>query len=372
MAIRILAVCMMSFWLHAVLAAEPRHEEIWILSGQSNAGGTAPEEFTPPTSDRVQWYDNQRKQFVPLSGNLTGMTAKYSPFHTAADEVAKTGLTVKMLGYAKSGASIRHWLDQDRQGNPTGLDILRELIVSAGGRADAFIWYQGGADRAMDPQKYKRLVAGLLKDIRAFADNPQMTAVIVQGGGRGRPMQQTGEIYAIREVQRQLVVEDGNAVLVAALGRATIDGGHLTAQSQAELGREMGRALLRFRHKMTDVNWPGPVLDKAAIADGGRVVVAHFAEVEQLSGGHVDDFKAIDAAGDIRCTKVDIGKTLVRLTFERDVKLPAKLGYGYDTNPPGLLRDEAGNHAPSVLIGIDAADAIADEPTTAPNGAGQR
>ncbi|MEX0775825.1 MAG: sialate O-acetylesterase [Phycisphaeraceae bacterium] len=368
---KLLALCMMALCAAATLADEPTGAELWILSGQSNAGGKAPDEFAPPKSEKVQWYDLQQKQFSPVAGDLPGMTARYSPFHTAAAEVAQAGFTVKMMGYAKGGAPIRHWLEKDPKGDPTGLDKLHEVIGAAGKGADVFIWFHGGADRGMQPRKYKRLVSELIQDIRTAAGNPQMTVVIVQSGGRGRGMLQTGEIFAIREAQRQWVVEDGHAVLVPALGRATIDGGHLTAQSQAELGREIGRALLSFRHQKKDVNWPGPVLDKAGLGNDGRTVVVHFAEVEKLSGGNIEDFKVIDAAGEIRSTKVDLGKTVVTLTLERELKLPAEVGYGYDTNPPGLLRDEAGNHAPTALIKIDQKTTIVDEPTTMPNGAGK-
>jgi hypothetical protein len=276
-----------------------------------------------------------------------------------------------MLGYSKGNAPIGHWSPQGPNARrKNGRGLLLDRIAEAGKGAHVFIWYQGESDSKRDPANYAKPLADLVKAVRAAAGNPDMLVVVVQiGGWKGET--ERHRFHILRESQRRFVMSDANAVLVPAVGRPLADNVHLAAQSQAELGREIGRAILKVRHKAADVDWPGPVLDEAVIGDDARTVVANFAEVGELKGAAAEDFKVIDAAGEAKCTKASAGKTLVTLTFEREVTLPAKLGYAYEANPAATLRDEAGNHAPAVLIDIGSRKPLADEPSKMPNGAGR-
>ena len=343
--------------------------DVWILSGQSNACAKRPGQFAPPVTDKIQWYDPRAGKWTVLTGDLTGMTrtGRASPFHTAAWEAARAGRTVRMLGYSRGGAAIAHWLHQREN---SGLKLLEQVVRPAGRNADVFIWYQGESDAAKaepDPAGYQRGLTRLVGGVRKMAASPDMLAVIVQLGNWRKDK---GRFHAIREAQRQFVIADGNAVLVPALGRPLADNVHLTPRSQAELGVEIGRAIRKTRHRAAGVNWPGPVLDAASRTDP-RTVVAHFAEATRLSGAAAGDFKVLDADGEAACVRVAPLATTVTLTLDRPVRLPARLGYAYEQNPAAGLRDEEGNRAPAVLIDLAADVRIADEPTSAPNGAGR-
>jgi hypothetical protein len=130
------------------------------------------------------------------------------------------------------------------------------------------------------------------------------------------------------------------------------DGIHLATEGYKELGEEIGRAILSTRYGRKDVDWPGPILNKAILGEEGRTVQAHFAEVRQLSGVAAGDFAAVDERGPVVCSEAKGGATTVDLVFSREVSLPARLVYAYGDGPGATLVDEAGNHAPAVQIQI--------------------
>ena len=180
---------------------------------------------------------------------------------------------------------------------------------------------------------------------------------------------------AIREAQRQFVIHDQHAILVPALGRTLKDTVHLDNAGYRELGREIGRAILRVRHQKPVGNWPGPVLDEAVLqpddkARNRRTVVAHFSEVQQLAQVDAADFAVVDAEGTNRCVELMAGKTTVTFTCEKDVVLPARLIYGFGQKPKASLLDESGNRAPAVQLQITLGDSPQESVTQLANGAG--
>ena len=176
--------------------------------------------------------------------------------------------------------------------------------------------------------------------------------------------------YVILLTHRRFVLEDSHALLVPALGRPMRDGCHLSTPGYQSLGEEVARALLRHRYGLTNLNWPGPVMDAAVAGPDGKTVVAHFAEAQELDGAEAADFTVLAGTNRVQCVKLEPGRTVVRLTLERQVELPARLLYGGRVFPGSALKDEAGNHAPSVLLDIQDGPAPVDRPTAAPNGAG--
>ena len=150
---------------------------------------------------------------------------------------------------------------------------------------------------------------------------------------------------------------------------------HLDNAGYRELGREIGRAVLRTQYRISVGKWPGPVLDAAVLKRDAsrrhrRTVVAHFAEVEQLAGADSVDFAIVDAEGTNRCVAVDAGNTTVTLTCEKDVVLPARLVYGFGRQPKASLADEVGNRAPAVQLPITVGEPPQERVTEAHSGAG--
>jgi hypothetical protein len=354
-------------------AAEPA-ADVWIIAGQSNASGYA--ELPGPAPDpRVKMWDG--KTFVEAQDPIVNMHGNVGPWMYAALEVAKAGVPVKLTGWSMGAQSIEYWDEKNDgsgrgagwlAGNGTGLSAV---IKQSGQNAGVFLWYQGETDgmNGMSENDYKEKLKDLAKRVREKAKSPQMMFVVVQVG---LWKEAKGDFMPIREAERRFVIEDGNALLVTALGRTSSDKVvHLDKPGYKELGEEIARALLKNRYGKKDVNWPGPVMDAAVAGTDGKTVGVHFAEVKKLSGLKKDDFGALDSGGEVKCVKADATNTLAILTFERALKPPAKVVYGFGKqSPDATLVDEAGNRAPAVQLEIKAGSLPADKETSAPNGAG--
>src|SRR5262249_28067239 len=117
-------------------------------------------------------------------------------------------------------------------------------------------------------------------------------------------------------------------------------------------------------------DWPGPVMDTAAMGNDPRTAIVHFAEVKKLAGALAEDFSATDADGHVKCTKAEAQNTRIALTFERALKAPVTIAYGAAPAPKCTLSDEAGNHAPAVQLELSKGPIPDDKETSAPNGAG--
>ena len=354
-----------SAWL---IAAEPQ-ADLWILSGQSNACGRG-QLPGPQPHPQVSMFDKTLAKFVTAEDPLPGMGTTGAGAWVAAAKLvaAESGLPVRMCGYASGGKPIAFW----HPGQPGHIGLF-PVIEKAGQRADVFLWYQGENDCGgrLSTAEYRNQLTEHVARVRQAAANPEMLAVIVQLG----PSLQEGRsgYMSIREAQRQFVLHDGNAVLVPALGRTLKDSVHLDTAGYGELGREIGRAVLKARHGKPVGDWPGPVLDAAVLrpddeARSRTAVVAHFAEVRQLADADASDFAVLDAEGTNLCGELEVGKTVVSLILQRDIVLPAKLVYGFGTNPKASLTDEAGNRAPAVQLPITLGDPPKDTETTFPNG----
>jgi len=349
---------------------------LWILSGQSNACGRGllP---GPKAVDKVRMFAPDEGRFDPGPGEfvtaedpLPGMeTRGVSAWVTAAQAVAQKGHKIDMLGYALGAQPISHWAC-----GSAGERKLLSRIEKAGKGAGVFLWYQGESDTGSpeDAAAYQDRLTSLVARVRKAAENPHMTAVIIQLCAMTRLGQakRTAYFMSVREAQRQFVLADGNALLVTALGRLQKEDGHLATPGYMELGEELARALLRNRFKQTDINWPGPVLDAAVLGPGSRKITAHFAEVKQLAGVSERDFVVVDAEGPAVCIAAKAEATTLELAFDRQITLPARFFYAYADSPEATLVDEAGNRAPAVQIDVTTGSPPADEFTNAPNGAG--
>lgn len=343
----------------ALLSAKEEPPDVWIVSGQSNACGRA-ELPGYEEHKHVRMFDGDKwvtaKEPLPLGGTV-------GPWLAAATETAKAGLCVDICGWACGGKPIKIWEE-----NGIGWKSLSEQILKAGKNAGVFLWYQGESDSqsAMTQVEYEKNLTNLINRVRKEANNPLMQVVIIQLSKYGTGKATTMEI---REAQRQVVLKDQHALLVAAIGR-NCDGVHLKKDGYFELGREISRALLKFKYGKKDINWPGPILDVATHGKEEKSIVAHFAEVSKLAGVNAADFGVVDSDGQIKITSAQQDNTRVVLNLEREVKLPAKVIYGFGLSPIATLIDEAGNRAPAVVLSLSQGPVPTDRPTECPNGAG--
>jgi len=356
----------MAFLALATAARADDTPSLWILSGQSNACGRAklPGPAPKPT---VTAFDRTLGRFVVAEDPLPGMnTIGVGPWVAAAQSVARSGVEIRLVGSATGGRPISFW----HPGEPGHKDLMTSIEAAANG-AGIFLWYQGESDAlsGIAQADYADELKQHVTRVRAQAGNPELLAVIVQIGSDTR--KGWSGYTTLREAQRQFVLSDRRAILVPSLGRTLKDAVHLDNAGYRELGAEIGRAVLRHRFGKTDVNWPGPVLDAAALDDERTGIVAHFAEVEQLAGLDAADFAVIDDEGTVRCTAAAAGATIVSLQFERTICLPARLIYGFGQNPRASLTDETGNRAPGVQLSVTQGTQVEDKPTAVPNGAGR-
>ncbi len=343
-------------------AGQPQ-EETWIVSGQSNAFGTAP--LPGPHPDpKVQMFDEKDNAWITAREPLAMIGRGVGAWHTAAVQVAQSSWTIRLMGYAQ-GDAIQLWM-----GEGICWTRLAANIQKCGEHAGVFLWYQGEANGVAktSAQDYEARLKELVARVRECAKNPQMLAVIIQ---LGASKLERGDFIPIREAQRQFVMSDGNALLVPALGRSLKDACHLGKDAYFELGGEIARALLKTRYNQKNVNWPGPVLDAALLSKDGNTAWAHFAEVRKLANCEPDDFVVIDKNGAVKCLKATAGNTRVLLTLERPVVLPATLIYGFGQAPKASLVDEAGNRAPAVHMNVSQGAEPADSETACTNGAGR-
>ena len=360
--------------------------DVWIPSGQSNACGRG-RPPGPPASAAVEAFDPRGGKWVPARDPLPGMgTSGVGPWQAAAAEyAARTGRKVRLAGWAEGGISIDLW----DAAKGSGWRALSGVLERAGKGAGVFLWYQGEADCGKAPDRYLAQFKDLTERVRKGCDNPGMTVVVVQLSayqagydlGKDPPAKKPlgrgdkSQIMLMRETQRQCVLGDDRAILVTAMGRRTQDYWHLSTEGQTELGGEIGRALAARLHKV-DTGWPGPVLDAAVLGEDGKTVIAHFAEVKKLTGLAAADFGLVGTgakAAEVQAAAAKaeaLGGTLVKLTFEEPIKLPAALVYGLGSAPAAGLVDEAGNRAPAVQLEITQGKAPEDKETAAPNGAG--
>ncbi len=348
----------------ALIAADAG--ETWILSGQSNACGCAKGDPNKP-DPRVTMFDIKSGKFVTAAEPF-GMMGNIGlgPWHAAALEVAeKSNVPIRLTGSAYSGQPLSNWND----GQP-GWNSLSLIVPKSGEGAGVFLWYQGESDAlggAALAEKYQENLKVHVERVRALAKNPKLLVVIIQLAGTPSAID-TG--VTVREGQRQFVIADGNAILIPALGQPMQDGWHLNREGYFDLGKHIARALLKLRYRQDKSDGIGPVMDAALPGTDDKTVIAHFAEVKKLAGAAAEDFAVIDGSGTARCTKVQAQSTRAVFTFERAIKTPAKLLYGYGPNPKATLVDEAGNHAPAVMLNIAPGPMPDDKETKAPNGAG--
>ncbi len=337
--------------------------DVWILSGQSNACGRG--KLPGPTPDpSVQMIDLKTRKWITAKEPLAMMNGSVGPWLAAAIETAKGGIPVRVLGYASGGKPISFW-----KKGAQGWQQLEANVKAYGKGAGVFLWYQGETDasQGMKEDEYRTKLTDLVHRVRALSGNPQLLTVIIQ---LGLWKNKTGDFMPIREAQRRFVCSDPQALLVPALGRKAGDYVHLSTPGYTELGREISHALMGVRYKRKGGSWPGPVMDLAVTTGKPDSVFVHFAEVKKLGGVLAEDFGALDASGLVKCVKAQAGLTRVALTFERALKPPAKIVYGFGQNPQATLVDEAGYRAPAVQVELVKGSIPKEGETKAPNGAG--
>ena len=202
------------------------------------------------------------------------------------------------------------------------------------------LWYQGESITD-DPDRYQRLLSGLMSDWRGKF-GAELPFLVVQLANYGPVATQPGESgwAGVRAAQRAAVAQDTHAGLAV-----TIDIGDpydIHPTNKQEVGRRLARAA---RHVVYGESLApsGPVARSAHIEDG-RVVV-EFADVEGQLLAHGADvvigFELCGAEAET-CRYITGTPDRNRVWLDPGATTPARVRYGWADSPVCTLFDLAG------------------------------
>jgi len=224
-------------------------------------------------------------------------------------------------------------------GSVPGLSLAYNAMIAPLGDygLKAALWYQGESN-AGEAGRYAALLKGLMADWRRqFAAG--LPFLIVQLPSYGKPPLQPGESNwaLLREAQRQVAAEDGNAALAV-----TIDIGErndLHPANKQDVGRRLARAA---RHLMFNdpesASGPLPI----AVSSDGRSISVKFSEALQAYGADQPiGFALCGGDGQCRWAVAHLAGDAVSLDIPAGMQA-RRVRYGWADSPICTLYDESG------------------------------
>lgn len=160
------------------------------------------------------------------------------------------------------------------------------------------LWYQGESNAGRNPERYDRLLTGLMADWRRQFDNPELPFLIVSLANYGEPSSAPGPSgwAELRDRVRTAVAEDDHAALAIAVDLG--DRWDIHPAQKLELGRRLARAARAVVYGQA-IAPSGPEVVEAR-REGTEVVVT-FRNVEDglrtHSGGAALGFELCAAEG---------------------------------------------------------------------------
>ncbi|OWM73158.1 hypothetical protein CDL15_Pgr001272 [Punica granatum] len=222
---------------------EAGHRLVW--------NGIVPEEFKPNDSIMrldvdMNWVEAEEPihagiyKIQPVTGLGPAM-----PFAKGILERNPSYGTIGLVPCALDGSSISRW--QRGRYVYGNLTTRAEAAVKSGGKMEALLWWQGGADsdNIDKARKYKEDLTKFFQDIRADLKLPKLLIIqVVIPPGR-KPF--TG---IVREAQLSLNVPNVENVNPHVLPLEA-DGIHVTAQAQVTVGKLLSNKFLEVTSKKT-------------------------------------------------------------------------------------------------------------------------
>lgn len=254
--------------------------DLWIISGQSNAvgcGNNAALGAKPiPGVHCLEPRYNLQEWTVARDGFFEHTVGSWV---TAAQEFyGATAVPVGLMGHAVGSKPMDYFLDPET-GDPF---ILRPLIEQHGVGAAAFFWYQGESDSFQPAQEaaYQQKLTKLAGAIRQLTQNPNLMIGVCQLGRY--TWFKDDHFTAVREAQRQFVLQDRRAVLYSTLPYVVNakDRIHLETEGYIALGKQIGRQMIELERTGKAIT-PGPTPQEVRFADAERKQIAIT-----LSRGH--------------------------------------------------------------------------------------
>lgn len=227
--------------------SQDSNSKTWLISGQSNACNRYPGKspFSPNFNVTVL---NNSLEFETAVEPLPGFCASGTGIWQHAADVynQKTGIPVKIAGYALGGMPIEHW-DVDE----LGWSELSKKMHFVCPNVDTFIWYQGennsevgrGSSAEIREELYLQQLKKFMSRVRNFCNKDSMKIIVIELGiylGDNTLY----DFESIRRAQKRFVNEDNNASLVTAKEYPLFDNVHLTQESYYSLGEKIANLLI--------------------------------------------------------------------------------------------------------------------------------
>ena len=227
---------------------------IYLLMGQSNMAGAAPvgaEDRVPhPRILRFSQAGEWEVAAEPIHNGrkIEGMGPAFSFAKVMAEK--HPAATIGLVPCAVGGTPLKRW---ERDGDLYRKAVARAKKAMQNGTLAGILWHQGEKDSTseVDTASYGTRLAGMIRDIRADLNAPQLPVVV---GQIGEFLTQPAGKRAARPLAVKI-----NATLasipsqVPATGCARSgglkhkgDGVHFDTESQRELGRRFATEMLRL------------------------------------------------------------------------------------------------------------------------------
>ena len=267
---------------------QDKETDIWVIAGQSNAGGygllKAPIEPDP----RILLFNRDNEWEMAREPLYKGFTRREAQIARAVREnillqrndsiVMPQGMTLenflrqaeetdkKLVGvgpglfFAKhlikeidrpiglisfGCSSIKQW---DPNSTPDLYSILAAKVKRAGGRIRGLVYYQGETDAGTpaNAPDFEKDLLRMIDNLRRALNDPDLPILLVQLGrcARRGDAQLINAWETVREAQRQAGKKRHNVYVVSAIDLPTDDAVHISFEGQQRLGRRLAEIAL--------------------------------------------------------------------------------------------------------------------------------
>lgn len=361
----------------ALVVADIRVGDIWLLAGQSNMQGYGDLATAPRCAPDV-FARSMAGVWGPAEEPLHVLEESPDPVHTAAPlppariaalrraavvgagpalafaaELARrTSVPQGLIPCAHGGTSLAQWNPAlKKQGGRSLYGSLHRAWLTTSQPVAGLLWYQGESDA--DPENrehYTDRFTRLVRDLRRDLCQPRLPVLTVQLArvvGDGAP-EKIRSWNRVQEQQRRLPALLPAVGVVAAVDLPLVDNIHLSGAAQQRLGVRLARLASRLVHRDRAEPPPPRIVGVKRLAQrtefaSARCYEVSFAHVVGGLRGFVEQaFTFVDAEDQPldAIIRGELSGDRVRLfVWPNLIKPGARLVYGRGCNPPALLAD---------------------------------
>jgi len=335
----------------SVLRGDMRHHfgvgDIFVIAGQSNAGGRGPDPVFDPPELGVHQLRNSGVWGIashPLSDSTDAVylthrepdNPAHGPFLAFAKRLkAQLGYPIGLIQTALGGSGLWHW---DASEDGALLSNMLRMLRDHAPKISGVLWYQGCTDamEKRDDDYYERFraVVGYTREALCDAGLPWLTVQLNRFAGERSP-DNDRNWGRVREAQRRAALDIPGVYIVPTLGLELCDAIHNSGKANLILAeRAVNCALAELYGKPRD--WRAPEIISARL-EGRSRVIARFSNISQKinAGPGGASFTAEDGDGLTDAVSAEtVDKDMLQLDFERPIKKGAVLHGAWRADPP--------------------------------------